>query len=304
MRMEQLRYFAEVAKSHSMVSTAERLYVTQPAISTAIRNLESEWGVILFKRSKNGMFLTELGEVILQKVQIILNAEKSIRDAIAESHTLLKEEPEGFLRVCSVPMVNHAYLRRAVPRFTNAYPRIRLSVLDYPPGKVIANVLADGCDVGLFLVSEPMLEQYGQPELVIEQLSTEKIYAVADKAFQLERLCRKQSVSFGDLKDMPLSTTNFSDTNSIQKNDVFDDATEMNIVLMTDNIELLTSHILAGESIGILFNAMVAAIPEFKSLDVLPVNMPYKGKICCAYRVDNPNEHLRKLFLETLQMVF
>ena len=302
MRMEQLRYLVEVAKTHSVGIAAERLYVTQPAISTAIRNLESEWGVVLFNRSKNGMVLTGIGEIIVQKVQHILDEERAIRELIAHSNDLSEDGPEGFLRVCAIPMINYAFFQRAIPQFTNMYPRVKLSVLDQSPDKVVAAVMEERCDIGLLIADSPMIERYKKESaLVLKQLFTEKIYAVANKSFQLGQLHNKQSVSLHDLKNLPLSTTHFSGAEGMLKCNVFDGLTDMNIVLKTNNIELLKSHIVSGESVGILFNSMLASIPEIKELDAIPLNLTYKAEICCVYREDNPNQALSELFLDVLK---
>ena len=66
MRTEHLQYFVEVSKCHSIQLAAEKLFVTQPTISIALKNLEQELGAQLFLRSKNGMFLTEAGQKILE----------------------------------------------------------------------------------------------------------------------------------------------------------------------------------------------------------------------------------------------
>lgn len=52
MRIEQLEYFVDVAKTHSLNISAERLFVTQPTISEAIHKLEEELGSDLLLRSK------------------------------------------------------------------------------------------------------------------------------------------------------------------------------------------------------------------------------------------------------------
>ena len=62
MRIEQLLYLSEIAKTHSISIAANNLFVSQPAISTAIKKLEEELDVTLFSRSKNGVFLTPIGE--------------------------------------------------------------------------------------------------------------------------------------------------------------------------------------------------------------------------------------------------
>ena len=59
MRIETLQYFIEVAKSKSINAAAEKLYISQPALGIAIKNLEKELGFPLFERSHNGVKLTQ-----------------------------------------------------------------------------------------------------------------------------------------------------------------------------------------------------------------------------------------------------
>ena len=59
MKMIQLEYFCAVCQYHSITQAAQKLYVTQPAISNAIKELEKEYSINLFIRSKNHMSLTK-----------------------------------------------------------------------------------------------------------------------------------------------------------------------------------------------------------------------------------------------------
>ena len=62
MKIIQLEYFCAVSRYHSITQAAQNLYVTQPAISNAIRELEKEFSICLFSRTKNHMTLTKEGE--------------------------------------------------------------------------------------------------------------------------------------------------------------------------------------------------------------------------------------------------
>lgn len=53
MTLNQLRYFCMASRCHSITKAAEELYVTQPTVSVAIRDLEIEFGVSLFSRKGN-----------------------------------------------------------------------------------------------------------------------------------------------------------------------------------------------------------------------------------------------------------
>ena len=58
MRLEQLYYFAKIYDEKSISKAAEQLFVSQPALSIAISNLEKELGVRLFDRNRNGLSIT------------------------------------------------------------------------------------------------------------------------------------------------------------------------------------------------------------------------------------------------------
>ena len=58
MTLNQLRYFCTASRCHSITKAAEELYVTQPTVSVAIRDLEIEFGISLFYRKGNQLILT------------------------------------------------------------------------------------------------------------------------------------------------------------------------------------------------------------------------------------------------------
>jgi len=60
--LRQLRYFAVLGEELNYRRAAERLFITQPALSTAIKQLEHQLGVMLFTRTTREVALTELGQ--------------------------------------------------------------------------------------------------------------------------------------------------------------------------------------------------------------------------------------------------
>ena len=67
MTLNQLRYFCTASRCHSITKAAEELYVTQPTVSVAIRDLEIVFGISLFYRKGNRLILTEEGEELREK---------------------------------------------------------------------------------------------------------------------------------------------------------------------------------------------------------------------------------------------
>ena len=67
-----LRYFAVVAEEGNLTRAAERLFVSQPALTKQIRQLESQMGVRLFTRSRAGMTLTAAGQALARQAPAVL----------------------------------------------------------------------------------------------------------------------------------------------------------------------------------------------------------------------------------------
>ena len=66
MELKQLEYFLAVSNNKSFTRAAEQLYVSQPSVTTAIKKLEDELGLILFDRNKKQAILTSEGEIFYQ----------------------------------------------------------------------------------------------------------------------------------------------------------------------------------------------------------------------------------------------
>ena len=81
MNINQLKYVIEVAASSSMREAATKLFVTQPALSESIRELEDELGILIFERTNKGISVTEAGREFLNYAKSAVGAERG-RDRI------------------------------------------------------------------------------------------------------------------------------------------------------------------------------------------------------------------------------
>ena len=98
MELYQLRSFAAVAESGHLTRAADRLHISQPALSAQIKALEDELGVALFERVSSGMVLTSAGRSLLPEAQKVVSAAQSLR-----SHArAIKGEVVGRARVGTV----------------------------------------------------------------------------------------------------------------------------------------------------------------------------------------------------------
>ena len=82
MTLNQLKYFCTACRTRSITKASEELFVTQPTISIAIKDLEAEFNIILFARHGNHLELTSAGETFYEKAKDLLkhSTEMCIRD--------------------------------------------------------------------------------------------------------------------------------------------------------------------------------------------------------------------------------
>ena len=66
MRLNQLKFLVELNKYKTISETAKKLYISQPSLSTAIKELEEELGFAIIERSNRGVEFTKRGEIVLK----------------------------------------------------------------------------------------------------------------------------------------------------------------------------------------------------------------------------------------------
>ncbi|MET9612894.1 LysR family transcriptional regulator [Kitasatospora indigofera] len=123
MELRQLRYLVEIADQGNLGRAAERLYVSQPALSYALRNLESELGLRLFERHSGGVNATAAGLDVVAEARRTLHQADRVT-AAAERH--LRGET-GVLRVGFEASGAGELTTRARAEFARRHPGVRVT---------------------------------------------------------------------------------------------------------------------------------------------------------------------------------
>ena len=137
--LRQLRYFAVLGEELNYRRAAEKLFITQPALSTAIKQLEQQFGVSLLHRNTREVSLTDLGAAWLPQVQQALSG---IESAVA-SLVALAGTRRGVLRLGYLIGTGADLLFRVVKNFAAAYPDVVVEPVEYDFSDPTAG-LADG----------------------------------------------------------------------------------------------------------------------------------------------------------------
>ena len=84
MTLIQLQYFLVVCKYENFTKAAEEFHISQPAMSGAIKELERECGVALFKRNKNALTITEEGRILRDEARLVLSQYEMMEDIVSK----------------------------------------------------------------------------------------------------------------------------------------------------------------------------------------------------------------------------
>jgi DNA-binding transcriptional LysR family regulator len=186
-----LRYFAAVAEEGNLTRAAQRLFVSQPALTKQIRQLESQLGVSLFTRSRAGMRLTAAGEALADRVPgALAEFDRALREAKSAASRAARVLRVGFLAGAA----NEA-TQQIIAAFVRRRPGWRVEMrasswLDPTAGLAVGEV-----DAALLRLPFP-----GQDALRIQVLFTEpRCVALAAG----HPLSARDQVSFRDLWDEP-----------------------------------------------------------------------------------------------------
>ena len=192
MELQQLRYFREVAEREHVTRAAEKLFVSQSAISRAVAQLEEELGVPLFYRQGRAVVLSPYGLLFLEHVTRALNVLES-------GKRLLNEQTDGESGTVSLGFL-HSLGIEMVPRLIKEYrrehPGIQFALLVQLSGKLLMEELVAG-SIDLCLSVPGMFEESGirWNHLLDEEL----IIALS----QTHRLATRRTLQLRELSSEP-----------------------------------------------------------------------------------------------------
>ncbi|MCC8396011.1 LysR family transcriptional regulator [Paraburkholderia sp. MMS20-SJTR3] len=138
----RLQLFAALARHRHMPSAARTFGISQPAVSTAIRVLESGSGLSLFHRSPRGILLTAEGETFLLHVRRALNELRHVPDDIAALHGKI----QGSVTVGALPLGRTLILPKAIARMTSEHPGVRVVTDESSYETLVAGLRAGDID--------------------------------------------------------------------------------------------------------------------------------------------------------------
>ena len=150
MELRQLEYFQMASRLKNITRAAERLRVSQPNITVAIKKLESELGIQLFDRSQKQLSLTPEGAVFLGRVEVAL---RSIQDAVLEVNDY-KQLQKGTIKIGIPPMMGAYLFPKIFSSFQRRYSHLDVYLHEEGSVAIREQLERDELDFGIIIIPE------------------------------------------------------------------------------------------------------------------------------------------------------
>ena len=195
MNLLHLKYAVEVEKTRSINKAAENLFMGQPNLSRAIKELEDSLGITIFKRTSKGISPTPRGEEFLQHA-------KKILAQVDQVEQLFKNQDDG-KQTFSISVPRSSYVCNAFTSFVGKLDRDREIEIYYKETnsmRAITNILQADYKLGIIRY-QTSFEQYFKNMLHEKDLTSEIIYEFSYSALFSENspLAQKDVLEFSDL---------------------------------------------------------------------------------------------------------
>jgi len=283
MELRQLEYFQMASRLKNITRAAERLRVSQPNITVAVKKLEAELGIQLFDRSQKQLSLTPEGAVFLNRIELAL---RNIQDAVVEVNDY-KQLQKGTIKI-GIPSMIGAYL---FPKIFSSFQR-RYSHLDiylYEEGSMAIReqLERDELDFGIVIISG------ASQNLQLLPMSTNQILACVPPQ---SPLAEQSSVAFSDLEDTDLIMLK---EGSYLRNLVLQKLKtaniDPNIVLESNQIETIKGLVASDVGAAFLLDVIVHDTPNIKTL---PLTEPLFVDIGLAWKKDRYISRAAQSFID------
>lgn len=169
MNIQQFQYVLAVVDSKNFEEAAERCFITQSTLSTMIGRLEDEIGIKIFNRKTKPVSVTSEGEVIINRLRIVLNEIDSLNNVVQE----LKGKMVGELKIGIIPTVALYLLPLFLTKFAHRFPNVTIIIKELTTTQIQQELKIRTLDIGLLalpLHDDELIEQelYSEPFLAYD----------------------------------------------------------------------------------------------------------------------------------------
>ena len=258
MTIVQLRYFHAVYRLKSVTAAARELFVSQPSVSSAIRELEEELGVQLFYRVRMRLTPTEEGKYFYQESEAILQGVDRLTRQMQELG-----EKHDIIRIGIPPMVGALLFPRIFSYFRQTNPGVRIEAAEYGSLMCREKLLDESLDLAIVITNDIDSSKFETLPL----MDTELWFCVGRE----NPLAVRERVRLEDIRDVPIALL---PEGSFNRRQVFDfyrhGGCEPNILLHSSQLYTIEQLLCRGDVGTFMFSEYVRRIGAIQGIPLDP----------------------------------
>ncbi len=271
-----LKYFLAVSETLNVSRAAERLGVGQPALSMALKRLETATKSQLLIRQKTGVQLSSTGRLLAARGRKILED----LDQLGRALTSSQQKIEGRYTLGCHPSVASHMTPAFLPKLLHSHPSLEIHFAHGLSREILEEVISFKVDFGI------VVNPTRHPDLVIHELTKDEVsFWAADNACEDVLIC---DADLNQTQDLLRRIGNHR-------------AKIFNRFLYSKNLEVIAHLTSKGCGIGVL-PGRVANLHHSKTLKRYGTNWPsYSDRICLVYRADQQRTAATKTVIEAIK---
>jgi len=256
MNIKQLNHIVTLSEMLNFSKAAERVHLSQSALSKSISSFEQEIGILIFDRSKNTVAVTPTGQFVIEHARHLIGSLTSFNKNIE----YLKTGNQGTIKVGAGPFPAKCFLHLAIRQFRQRYPKISIDIR-IDNWTSLLDLLKDR-EIDYFIADIRSLED--DPELDIHPIGGLTLALFCDPSHPLVRddpgrLIRPQEILDYTFASVSLPSLVFSELKhslGLNHNDTFsvdlkcDDMGLITRLVPQSDIIFLSSHLMMEEALG------------------------------------------------------
>jgi len=239
--LKQVRYFIATADSGQVSQAGIALNVSQSAITAAIKQLEENLAVELFRRHPTGVALTAEGARFLHHARNIMAAVNAAESAPLTEDTALS----GTVRIGVSYTVAGYFLPRHFTRFTRGYPRIRAELHEMPRAEIEAGLIDGSLDLAVMLVSNLQDRKRLAHEILVR--SRRRLWLPVEHP-----LLVAESITLEDVASLPYVMLTVDEAGQTASRYWRPAGLRPNVIFTTSSVEAVRSMVADGMGVTIL----------------------------------------------------
>ena len=271
MELRQLEYFQMASRLRNITRAAERLRVSQPNITVAIKKLEAELGIQLFDRSQKQLALTPEGAVFLNRIELAL---RNIQDAVLEVNDY-KQLQKGTIKIGIPPMMGAYLFPKIFSSFQKKYSHLDIYLHEEGSMSIREQLERDELDFGIIIISG------ASHNLQLLPMTTSQIVACVPENSPLaakDRLTKE---------DIAAANVIMLKEGSNLRQTILDKLKEQsitpNIVLESNQVVTIKGLVASGVGISFLLDMVLV---DARGVKAIPLEVPLFVDVGLAWKKD------------------